>query len=257
MNVKQLCIIALLVLAIVSGYHYGYEHVVWQTSAAVTSALFTNLAIEYIKNKKIKFSKSAIITGLIIAMVAAPNSPILVISFLSFIAIVSKFVIKINNRTLFNPAALSLLIGVIAFKLPLGWWGDYNHFLTIAMGAILLIKYNGHWKMVYAFIITLTLLTIIESFIINGALADKLFFNIGICFFFTFFMLTDPRTSPLLADQHLTFAIITAIGSFVSILFYPSTIFLGGLLMANLITPYLNHLSLKKIKAKIPTKVAF
>lgn len=255
LNVKQLTIIVFTLLCIVSGYHYGYGNVIWQIIVAVSICLITNLLIEYSRTGKLIVSESAIITGLIIAMVAAPKSPVLEIAILSMIAIVSKFLIKTNNRTVFNPAALSLLIGVLVFNLPLGWWADYNHFLTIIAGSLLLIKYNGHWKMIYAFLITLIVFIIIHSLFLGLTISDELYFKIGISFFFTFFMLTDPRTTPLMADQFITFGIITSVGTFLSMLFFPSTTFIGGLLVANLITPYLNNLSMQKIKARIPVKI--
>jgi len=253
LNIKQLTIIALLILGIVGGYRYGYGTVFWQTIVSVGTAAITNLVLTWFKTKKAVFSESAIITGLIIAMVAAPSSPLPLISLLAFVAIISKFLLKINNRSIFNPAALSLLLGVLVFNLPLGWWGDYNHILTIIAGSLLLIEYRGQWKMIYSFLVTLALLTIIQALIINMPVTDELNFRIGIAFFFSFFMLTDPKTRPLMADQALTFGMITAIFSFLSAIFLPSTTFIGGLLVANLATPFLNTLSLKKIRRQANT----
>jgi Na+-translocating ferredoxin:NAD+ oxidoreductase RnfD subunit len=104
--------------------------------------------------------------------------------------------------------------------------------------------------MIYAFIIPTILLITGRAILLNLPVADEIYFNAGIIFFFSFFMLTDPKTSPMMADKLITFGIIATFGSFLCMLFYPPAILLGGLLLANLITPYLNILSLNKIKAK-------
>lgn len=254
LNVKHWTILLLCILGIVSGYNYGYGNVIGQIIVSVVITTSLNLVFDYFRTKKIIISESAIITGLIISMVAAPKTSLLTIVIISIIAILSKQLIQIKKRAVFNPAALSLLIGVIFFKLPLGWWADYNHILTIAAGTILLIKYSGHWKTIFAFLGTLTALIILRATLWNLPLAEQLYFNIGISFFFTFFMLTDPKTSPMIGDEFATFSVITAIGTFVSIVIQPSSIFIGGLLIANLITPFLNALSLNKIKARAAGK---
>lgn len=250
LNVKHWTIISLCLLGAISGYFYGYANVLGQIIIAVLVCLTVNALIEFYRSKKIILSDSAIITGLLISMVAAPNTPWLFIAALSAIAILSKFLIKFDQRTVFNPAALSLLIGNLFFKIPLSWWVDNNHLLTIIAGSILLIKYNQHWKMIFAFLLSLAALISLQAFFIQQPLIDQLYFNLGISFFFAFFMITDPRTSPMIADQFIAFGIIVAIGSFLCMIFYPPATLVGGLLIANLINPYLNRLSLKRIKAK-------
>lgn len=251
LNVKQWTIILLCLLAAISGYHYGYLNVLGQVIIAVLVCVTVNAFIEFSRTGKLILSESAIITGLIISMVSAPKTSWLFIAVISAIAILSKFVIKFDKRTVFNPAALSLLIGTIFFKIPLSWWGDNNHLLTIIAGSILLIKYNGHWKMIFTFLFTLIFFIGFQAFITQQPLIDLLYFNIGISFFFAFFMITDPRTSPMMPDQFFNFGVIAATGSFLCTIFYPPANLIGGLLLANLITPYLNRLSLNRIKAKV------
>jgi enediyne biosynthesis protein E5 len=254
LNVKQWTILLLCILGIVGGYRYGYTNVAGQVIVSVLVTTALNLAFDYFRTKKIILSESAIITGLIISMVAAPNTNLLTIAIIAAIAIFSKQLIQIKKRTLFNPAAFSLLIGILFFQLPLSWWADSNHYLTIIAGSILLLTYSGHWKTIYAFLGTLTVLLTIRALLWHLPLADQLYLNLGISYFFTFFMLTDPKTSPMIGDEFIIYSVITAVGTFLSIVFHPSSIFLGGLLAANLATPYLNTLSLNKIKARTANK---
>lgn len=249
LNLKQFTIILLCFLAVVSGYRYGYENILGQVAVAVLLTGTADSAIEYFRTKALRISDSGIITGLIISMVLAPNSSLLLTGLLSIVAITSKYILRINNRPVFNPAAFGLMIGVIFFNSILGWWGDYYHILTIAAGSILLIKYPGHWKMVFAFLATLSILTLIRALVSGSSVIDHLYLNISISSFFTFFMLTDPKTSPLLPNQFINFGILAALSSFSALIFFPSALFVGGLLAADAFVPYLNYRSLKKAKA--------
>jgi Na+-translocating ferredoxin:NAD+ oxidoreductase RnfD subunit len=248
LNVKQYTIILLCFLAAVSGYRYGYENILGQMAVAVLLTGITNSIIEYFRTKTLRISDSGLITGLIISMVLAPNSSLLLTGLLSIVAIASKYILRLNNRPVFNPAAFGLMIGLIFFNNPLGWWGDYYHILTIIAGSILLIKFAGHWKIIFAFLTALSILILVRALISGPSIIDQLYLNISISSFFTFFMLTDPKTSPLLSNQFISFGILTAMGSFLALIFFPSALFVGGLLVADAFVPYLNYRSLRTLK---------
>ena len=248
LNVKQYTIMLLIFLAVISGYSIGYENILGQMAVAVLLTGIINSVIEYLRTKTWRISDSGLITGLIISMVLAPNSSLLLTGLLSIVAIASKYILRINNRPVFNPAAFGLIIGVIFFNSPLGWWGDYYHILTIIAGSVLLIKYTGHWKMVFVFLATFSILIFVRALISGPSIIDQLYLNISISSFFTFFMLTDPKTSPLLPNQFINFGILTALGSFLTLIFLPSALFIGGLLAADAFVPYLNYRSLRKLK---------
>lgn len=251
LNVKQYTIILLCLLAAVSGYKYGYENILGQMSVAVLMTGIASSSIEYFRTKTLRISDSGLITGLIIAMVLAPNSSLLLTGLLSIMAIASKYILRINNRPIFNPAAFGLMIGLIFFKTALGWWGDYYHILTIIAGSILLIKFPGRWKTIFAFLVTLSVSIIFKAQISGPSAFDQLYLNISVSSFFIFFMLTDPKTSPLLPNQFIAFGIFAAVGSFIGATLLPSSLFVSGLLIADLSVPYLNYLSLKRIKRTI------
>jgi len=248
LNLKQYTIVLLFCLAIVSGYRYGYENILGQMAVAILLAGATNSAIEYLRTKTWRISDSGLITGLIIAMVLAPNSSLPLAGLLSVLAIASKYILRINNRPVFNPAAFGLMIGVLFFKAVLGWWGDYYHILTIIAGSILLTNYTGHWKMIFAFLANLSILILGRALISGSSVIDQLYLIVSISSFFIFFMLTDPKTSPLLPDKFIVFGTLAAVGSFISVIFLPSALFVAGLLAADLFVPYLNYLSLQKMK---------
>lgn len=256
LNVKKWTIILLLIAGIISGYHYGYESVLGQLAVAVICAVLTSGIADYLKTKKWKISESAIITGLIIGMVAGPNSSLMAIAVISVLAIISKYLFQINKRSVLNPAAFGLLIGILFFKLALGWWADYSHIITIILGAILMVKYAGHWKMIFAFLITFAALICYKAYFYHLVIVEELFLNMGISFFFTFFMLTDPKTAPIFPNQQAKFGMLTAIFTFVMSQIYPAASFTGGLLLANLTVPYINYKSMQKVKAQAVANAA-
>ncbi|MBI5356517.1 RnfABCDGE type electron transport complex subunit D [Candidatus Collierbacteria bacterium] len=187
LNLKQYTIALLCCLAIISGYRYGYENIfLGQMAVAILLTGVANSAIEYLRTRTLRISDSGLITGLIIAMVLAPNSSLLLTGLISVLAIVSKYVLRINNRPVFNPAAFGLIVGVLFFKSVLGWWGDYYHILTIVAGSILLIKYTGHWKMIFAFLATLAILILARALISGSSVIDQLYLIVSISSFFMF-----------------------------------------------------------------------
>ncbi len=82
----------------------------------------------------------------------------------------------------------------------------------------------------------------------------KLYLLVSISTFFVFFMLTDPRTSPVLPRHLIWFALVAALGSGLSVIFLPKSLFVGPLLLANLTAVGLNRLALRP-KAAVLSKI--
>lgn len=251
-NTKDWTIFLLLILGAISGYSYGYGSVIGQVVVAVVVMGGLDAIITFWRTKKWTLPESGILSGMILGMIAAPASSLPTIALLSVIGILSKYILRWNKRTIFNPAALSLLIGTFFFNIIMGWWADHYQFLTIITGSILLYKYSGHWKLIFAFLITFTVLLAGKSLIMHQSLIDELYLNIGTSFFFMFFMLTDPKTMPMMPKDYPIYGVVAAIGTLLSILFAPKTIFLGGLLLANVVAAFINAHTMAKLRAPKP-----
>jgi len=97
--------------------------------------------------------------------------------------------------------------------------------------------------MIFSFFATLSVLIFARSLANNTSFVDQIYLVIGTSFFFVFFMLTDPKTAPLRSEDLIIFGMIAALGTFASVLYWPATIFIGGLLIANLAVPILNKIN--------------
>jgi Na+-translocating ferredoxin:NAD+ oxidoreductase RnfD subunit len=246
LNVKKLTLILITALAAVGGWKMGYARVLPQVVVAVAAAAAIDAAVVLFRQKKLVWSDSAAITGLIVAGVAAPQTSPIVIAAVAAVAVVSKHIIRFDRRNVFNPAALGLLLGVFVFGLRLSWWIDSTHLLTIAAGALLLARFAGRWRLVLVFLAVFAGLLAAYAWRLGDPLVDVWFQYVSITSFFVFFMATDPRTSPVMARHLPAFGAIAAAGSFLSVVLHPASIFIGGELLANLFTPLFNRVALRK-----------
>ena len=121
-------------------HDYGYTKALPQLIIAVASSVLADLILCYLVKKKIKKLGSPIITGLILAIVLAPNASLIKVAMLSVMAIASKYLIKINGHHVLNPAVLALAVNVFTFGIPLAWWAAEYITWSIVLGAILLIS---------------------------------------------------------------------------------------------------------------------
>jgi len=247
LNVKRLTLSLIILLAAVNGWHAGYAHVLPQLLAAVSSAVILDAIFIFADRKKLVWSDSAAITGLIAAGVAAPDSSVGRVAAIAVIAVFSKYLIKLDRRNVFNPAALGLLFGALFLGVRLSWWMDGNHPLTIIAGSLLLAKFANRWRSILAFLAVFAVLIAGRAWYLGQPPVLELYLSAGITSFFVFFMLTDPKTSPVLPASLPAFAAVAAAGSFLSVVYHPGSIFLAGLLLANLSAVWLNRRGLRRM----------
>jgi len=245
LNVKRLTLLLIAALAAVSGWRLGYAAVLPQAAVAAAVAVVLDAVVALVRTKKLVWSDSGAITGLIVAGVAAPSSPLLMVALATLIAIASKHLLAAKRRNVFNPAAVGLLVGTLLLGLRLSWWVDANHLLTIVAGSVLLAKFAGRWRLVLSFLGLFAAAIAARSLFMGHAVIPDLYLNISIASFFVFFMATDPRTSPVMVRDLPLYAAVMAAGAFVSVVYHPMSLFLGGLLLANLVALGLNHRALR------------
>lgn len=241
LNVKRQTLALILLLAAVGGWRMGLSRVLPQVAVALAVALAAETAVGYRRLKRLAWSDSAAITGLIIGGVAAPNAPLGRVAAMAALAMLSKHVISIDRRNVFNPAAFGLLAGTVVLKVPLSWWIDSTHLLTVAAGALLLVRLPGRWRMVFTFLASFAGLIALRAWSLGISPLFDWYLYVTIASFFIFFMATDPKTAPIMVAQQPLFALLAAAGSFASVALHPRSIFLFGLLAANLLAAWQNH----------------
>ena len=187
-----------------------------------------DLILKKIKSGKIKFPKDAVITGLILAMVLSP-SPVYLQIIVGLVAIAQKYVIKLNNRKLFNPAAFGLLFAWIAFGSAPAWW-------AVATPAVLLFLFSdyliGRLPLSLTFYIASVGLVSISNYFTTGVFSPNIL-SYPLLFFATV-MVVEPKTSAVTKRGMVIEGVLLAVGIFIIQQFIPIDVFIPMLLLMNL-----------------------
>jgi Na+-translocating ferredoxin:NAD+ oxidoreductase RnfD subunit len=215
---KTYLLILLFMLAILGAFQQGIQNVYQQLLLAVATAVVLDVIISYIKSKRLIIPSSALITGMIIAMVLGIGAAWYIPVVASAIAIIQKHLLRYPaNKPIFNPAALGLLAVIFLLNANVNWWGQSNWWLIIAFGAFISFQAKKI-KIPIVFIISFAIISTIGFYFINNMWINPFLY---INFFFVFIMLIEPKTSPYLQSEQCIYAIVAAIFSNLFFLLMP------------------------------------
>ncbi len=146
--------------------------------------------------------ESVYITALILALIIAPMRTLADLPFLfwaSLLAIASKYIIAIQKKHIFNPAALAVAVTAITLNRTANWWVDaLPLWPVVVIGGLLMVRKVRRFKMVFSFL-GAALVTIIVFTILKGgdglAVIPQAMLHTPLLFF-AFVMLTEPFTTP-------------------------------------------------------------
>lgn len=185
---------------------------------AITACALLDLAIKKLFLKReLKFPSSAVISGIIIGSIAPLNAPVIAVLVAAAVAIVSKYLIRIKGRHIFNPATLGLLIALSLFKLGDMWWaaaGINVLGFAIPLTLILIIaNYKaGKLKVAVPFLLATAVLYAATQFVSVPLTAMGLLsFFASMPYYFAFIMLSEPRTSPNVPKEQVVFGVAVAL----------------------------------------------
>ena len=161
--------------------------------------------------------RSALISGLSLCLMLRTNSIGLALT-ATIITIASKFVLRFNGKHIFNPTnfgivAMMLLTGQVWVS-P-GQWGNvaFFAFLMACLGG-LVVNRAARSDVTYAFIAFYMALVFGRSIWLGEPLAIPLHrLQNGALLLFTFFMISDPRTTPSSRAGRILFAMLVACGA--------------------------------------------
>lgn len=204
----RIVVLFILVLYLVLGFTIlGFNRTPYQ--AIVTSLLTMGfeVALARIFKKKWIFPLSALITSCSLSLLLNYSHNFWVLTIPVFFAIGSKYVFTFNGRHAFNPAQIAV-VGSLLFSshlitaAPAYQWNGFEAMGTfiVMFGVFLLLpRINRHW-LVISFLFWFSLNTFIRSIIMQHHLPFETLFlgtlTSPAFFLFTFFMITDPATSP-------------------------------------------------------------
>ena len=241
---------------------------------SIVTAVLTEAAIQRFRKKQITITDgSAVLTGLLLALVLSPAVPLWIPLIGSFVAIaIGKHVFGGLGHNIFNPALVGRAFLVVSWPAIMTKWiapdgitsatplagakasygplflgmiggciGETSALLLLIGGLFLFWKKVISWRIPAAYIGTVFIL----SWIFGGDPIFHLF--AGGLFIGAFFMATDPCTSPITKNGRLIFGfgcgLITSILRFFS--GYPEGVMFAILLM-NSATPLIDRFTKQK-----------
>ena len=192
--------------------------------------------------------RSALISGLSLCLLLRTNSLLLVIA-TAVITIASKFVLKWNRKHVFNPTNF----GVIAMLTLTGdvWvspaqWGSklYFAFLMACLGGMVIHRAMRS-DVSCAFIVAYAAMLFCRAYWLGDASAIPLKqLQSGALLLFTFFMISDPKTTPDSGLGRILFGFLVAAGAaYVQFVLYRTNGLLWSLAICSLLTPFIDYLS--------------
>lgn len=238
---KGMLLIVLVGLAVIASAGTASSRGLVNMAVAAGSAALLDFAIMVLKHRKRLIPDGALLTGIIIGLVISPASSWMIVFLAAVISIASKHLLALRKRPIFNPAAFGLLAVLQLFSTGQDWWGGLPN---LSAWWLPLLLTGGYWitfrvrkfPLVFTFIgVYFSIYLIVALF---GAADVSEMFRVPFLnsvLFLSFFMLTDPPTSPAKHMEQVLFAIIAAgVSAWINLNFGGLSFLLAGLLFANL-----------------------
>jgi Na+-translocating ferredoxin:NAD+ oxidoreductase RnfD subunit len=191
-----------------------------QIFAAIAAPVVLDVSLNYRRRRAIVAPASALVTGLIIALVLQ-TSAVWPYPVAGALAILSKHLVRTSGRHVFNPSALGLVVVLLAsphvvFAGTEEWQADALASPVIGVGGLLAAKKAHMLSAVNWFMPVfgiLLILTTIGAQLVHGGVQVKhvqeaLFVGRFGFIVFAFYLLTDPRTAPRAFSGQKVYAIV-------------------------------------------------
>jgi Na+-transporting NADH:ubiquinone oxidoreductase subunit NqrB len=205
---------SLLVYGIVA---LDFEIAASRAAAILATALVTQYVCTRLSGLPAFDPRSALISGLSLCLLVRTNYLALALA-APVVAVASKFLVRLNGKHLFNPTniAIVFLIGVTGrVWVSPGQWGNvaFFAFLLACLGG-LVVNRASRSDVTYAFIGFYMALVFGRSIWLGEPLTIPLHrLQNGALLLFTFFMISDPRTTPNSRAGRILFAFAVACGA--------------------------------------------
>lgn len=191
--------------------------------------------------------KSGAITGLGLSLLFYSSTPWLWV-LAPTLAIGSKYLIQFRGKHIFNPANFGIILPILltgdAWVSPGQWGNSAMLIFFFSVSAFMILARVGRVDTSLSFFITLLVLEYIRSVLYLGWDIEWLMHKMtnGSILLFTFFMITDPRTTPNHRYARLAWASgIAVVAFFLTSYFQMHTAPIWALFFASPITAFLDH----------------
>lgn len=188
-------------------------------------AIITQLGGIYWKNQPYSSLKSALITALSLSILFKANS-LLIVALAATLAIGSKFLFRHGKKHFFNPANFGIIATILltnnAWISP-GQWGNSATILFLVGSLGLWVLYRvGRFDLCFAFLGTFGTLQFYRQILYLGWTTDVWVQQMtsGSLLLFSFFMITDPVSTPNNQYARIIWAMLLAVVAYILSVYY-------------------------------------
>ena len=264
-TIYQYMIFFLVVLNLASAFFYDFGvKALIQVLIVTIATMILDLLIEHFKSKSWLFPQSALISGLFIGGLLTQGLHWYIYVFAGAVAILSKHIIKFQQKHIFNPANFGILLASIFFGAAHTWWISSPLILVLIFGIFMIWRLK-RFDLAVSFLIAYYFINSIIEFAKGGSLNDVYLtiINGGVVYFFSMFMLVEPKTHPTGKRQKIVYGILVAVLLVILTqypLFYKNTISTFftrnsiplALAIGNMFVPILNKMKFDFVKKQNP-----
>src|SRR5258706_13688178 len=191
--------------------------------------------------------RSAAISGLSLSLLLRSETLILLLAG-AVIAVASKFIVRIHGKHVFNPTNIAIVVLMLVSKhvwVSPGQWGNvaFFGFLIACIGG-LVVNRAARSDVTYAFIVAWSALVVGRSLWVGEPLTIPIHrLENGALLLFTFFMISDPKTTPDSRAGRILCASLVAFGGwYINYRLFRTNGILLSLAAAALIVPIIDAL---------------
>lgn len=206
-------------LSLAGVLHFGAASIATSAIILLVACWAINKVFSEIFNAPINV-ESVYITALILALIIPPSTDGNVAEHITFLlavsglAMASKYILTINRKHIFNPAAIAIALTALGPRQSADWWIGTSVMLPyVLIGGVLLVRKIHRGQMVMTFFASVLIATIIYSLFAkqNAFTAVDQTLTTSAMFFLGFVMLTEPLTTPPSDKKQKWYAIFTGI----------------------------------------------
>lgn len=205
-------------LSVAGDLHFTAISIIESTVIALVTCLVTNKVFAYVFDAPTNFESSYITALILILIVTPPNGStstnLTFIAAASGLAIASKYILTVNKKHLFNPAAVAVVLTALGPRQSASWWVGTSAMLPfVIIGGLLLVRKIHRERMVFTFFGTSLVATAVYSLMtsVNPVSAIVKTIMTSAMFFLGFVMLTEPLTTPPTKNKQSFYAILMGI----------------------------------------------
>lgn len=216
-----------------------------QVAVTISTALLAQWAATRLWQLPRFDPRSALISSLSLCLLLRTNV-LLLAAVASCIAIGSKFVLRVRGKHVFNPtnlAIVALLTATGDVWVSPGQWGSAAFFAALmACAGSLVATRSARADVAIVFAVCYLGLVFGRSFWLGEPMAIPLHrLQSGALLLFTFFMITDPRTTPDTRAGRVLFAALVAVGAwYIQFRLFRTNGLLWSLALCSVLTPVID-----------------